>query len=161
MATTAGVGCLFCAIAAGERSAHVVLDTPAVVAFLDHRPLFPGHTLVVPRAHVETLTDLPPADLGEYFARVQQMTAAVETATEFALLELFMRHAGETLSRVQLLDGAWDMATSTWCPATARTACGGSSGPGSATRTTPTPRRSRPPSGSSWPGCSDRYNVIL
>jgi histidine triad (HIT) family protein len=73
-------GCLFCAIAAGEHPAHVVLDTPAVVAFLDHRPLFPGHTLVVPRAHVETLTDLPADALREYFARVQQVTAAVQSA---------------------------------------------------------------------------------
>ncbi len=79
-ATTAGVDCLFCAIVAGEQPAHVVLDTPAVVAFLDHRPLFPGHTLVVPRAHVETLTDLPPEDLGGYFTCLQQVTAAVETA---------------------------------------------------------------------------------
>ena len=63
---------------AGEQPAHVVLDTPAVVAFLDHRPLFPGHTLVVPRAHVATLTDLPPDALGGYFARVQQVDAAVE-----------------------------------------------------------------------------------
>ena len=80
MGPTPADDCLFCAIAAGERPAHVVLDTPAVVAFLDHRPLFPGHTLVVPRAHVATLTDLPADALGEYFARVQQITAAVETA---------------------------------------------------------------------------------
>jgi histidine triad (HIT) family protein len=80
-ATRATAGCLFCAIVAGEKSAHVVLDTPAVVAFLDHRPLFPGHTLVVPRAHVETFTDLPADALGEYFARLQQVTAAVQAAT--------------------------------------------------------------------------------
>jgi histidine triad (HIT) family protein len=78
--TTTAARCLFCTIAAGERPAHVVLDTPAVVAFLDHRPLFPGHTLVVPRAHVPTLTDLPPDALAEFFARVQQVTAAVESA---------------------------------------------------------------------------------
>jgi len=77
---TAARGCCFCAIAAGERPAHVVLDTPAVVAFLDHRPLFPGHTLVVPRVHVPTLTDLPPDALAEYFTRLQQVTAAVESA---------------------------------------------------------------------------------
>ena len=52
-------GCLFCAIVAGETPAHVVLDTETVVAFLDHRPLFHGHTLVVPREHVVTLRDLP------------------------------------------------------------------------------------------------------
>ncbi|MFN8028214.1 MAG: HIT family protein [Acidimicrobiia bacterium] len=74
-------GCPFCAIAAGEQPAHVVLDTPTVVAFLDRRPLFPGHTLVVPRAHVETLTDLPADALGDFFAEVQRVTGAVQAAT--------------------------------------------------------------------------------
>ena len=46
--------CLFCRIVAREVDAQVVLDEPDVVAFLDHRPVFKGHTLVVPRAHVET-----------------------------------------------------------------------------------------------------------
>ena len=50
--------CLFCAIAAGERPAHVVLDEPDVVAFLDARPLFKGHVLLVPRTHVGTLVDI-------------------------------------------------------------------------------------------------------
>ena len=52
-------GCKFCQIIAGDIPAHFVLDTDDVVAFLDHRPLFPGHTLVLPRDHVETLADLP------------------------------------------------------------------------------------------------------
>jgi histidine triad (HIT) family protein len=69
--------CLFCRIIAGEVPAFVVADEPDVVAFLDHRPLFPGHTLVVPRRHIETLLDLPPADVGPYFAAVQRVTAAV------------------------------------------------------------------------------------
>lgn len=76
-------GCTFCAIAAGELEAtHVVLDTDDVVAFLDHRPLFPGHTLVVPRDHLETLLDLPPDRVGTYFAEVQRLAAAVTTAME-------------------------------------------------------------------------------
>jgi histidine triad (HIT) family protein len=74
-------GCVFCAIVAGEQPAHVVLDTPEAVAFLDRRPLFPGHTLVVPRAHVVTLRDLPPDAIGGFFARVQEVDAAVEEAT--------------------------------------------------------------------------------
>ena len=57
-------GCKFCQIIAGEIPAHFVLDTDEVVAFLDHRPLFPGHTLVLPRGHVETLADLPPDRVG-------------------------------------------------------------------------------------------------
>ena len=52
-------GCLFCAIASGETSADVVLETVHLVGFLDHRPLFKGHVLLVPRIHVETLPDLP------------------------------------------------------------------------------------------------------
>src|SRR5262245_23632536 len=70
--------CLFCAIAAGEQAAHVVLDTPAVVGFLDHRPLFPGHTLVVPRTHVETVRDLVGPLRDDLFAQVQRVAAAVQ-----------------------------------------------------------------------------------
>jgi histidine triad (HIT) family protein len=69
--------CLFCRIVGGDVPAHVVADEPGYVAFLDHRPLFPGHTLVVPRPHVATLLDLPGADVGPYFAAVQRLTAAV------------------------------------------------------------------------------------
>jgi histidine triad (HIT) family protein len=76
--------CLFCSIMAGETQADIVLDTPAVVAFLDHRPLFPGHTLVVPRAHVETLRDLDDATRDELFAQVQRVAAAVQDATASA-----------------------------------------------------------------------------
>jgi histidine triad (HIT) family protein len=73
--------CLFCAFAAGEQPAHVVLDTREVLAFLDHRPLFPGHTLVIPRAHVPTLLDLDGPTRDVLFARVQEVTAAVQQAT--------------------------------------------------------------------------------
>jgi histidine triad (HIT) family protein len=74
-------GCLFCSIIAGEIPADFVLDTPVVVAFLDHRPLFPGHTLVVPRAHFETLRDLDGPTRDELFAQVQRVAAAVQDAT--------------------------------------------------------------------------------
>lgn len=72
-------GCLFCAIAAGEAPGFVVLDTPQVLGFLDTRPVFKGHVLVVPRTHVETLLDLPRADLGPYFQQVQRVAEAMET----------------------------------------------------------------------------------
>jgi histidine triad (HIT) family protein len=75
-------GCKFCQIVAGEIPAHFVLDTDEVVAFLDHRPLFPGHTLVLPREHVETLADLPPDRVGPVFRQVQRVEAAVRTAME-------------------------------------------------------------------------------
>ena len=75
------IDCRFCAIAAGAERAIVVLETPDVVAFLDHRPLFAGHTLVVPREHVPTLRDLGAERLPAFFAQVQRVTGAVEEAT--------------------------------------------------------------------------------
>lgn len=73
--------CVFCAIVAGEQPAFVVADTADGVAFLDARPVFPGHVLVVPRAHIDVLTSLPAADLPGYFTLVQRVAAAVETGT--------------------------------------------------------------------------------
>ncbi|MFI0737446.1 HIT family protein [Streptomyces sp. NPDC021100] len=70
--------CAFCAIVTGGASAHRVLVDEVAVAFLDARPLFPGHVLVVPRRHVVTLTDLPEADVGPFFARVRRVAGAVE-----------------------------------------------------------------------------------
>jgi histidine triad (HIT) family protein len=76
-------GCTFCAIAAGElEAAHVVHATDDFVGFLDHRPLFPGHTLVVPREHIVTLLDLPDGLVGPYFTEVQRLAAAVTSAME-------------------------------------------------------------------------------
>src|SRR5690349_5754319 len=72
--------CLFCSIVAGETPAPIVLDTPDVVAFLDHRPLLPGHTLVVPRRHVETLRDLDDSTRAVLFTEVQRVAAAVQDA---------------------------------------------------------------------------------
>jgi histidine triad (HIT) family protein len=71
--------CVFCAIVAGETPAHLVLDEPEVVAFLDVRPLFPGHTLLVPRHHVEVLADLPGPLIGPYFEAAQRLSVAMET----------------------------------------------------------------------------------
>ena len=70
--------CLFCRIASGELESAVVLADASAVAFLDHRPLFPGHCLVVPRAHSETLADLAPDALGPFFAAVQLVARAIE-----------------------------------------------------------------------------------
>jgi histidine triad (HIT) family protein len=65
---------------AGEENATLVLDEPEVVAFLDSRPLFHGHTLVVPRAHRETLPDLPAEELPGYFETVQRLAQAIPAA---------------------------------------------------------------------------------
>ncbi len=70
--------CTFCRIARGELAAHVVHADEAHLAFLDHRPLFAGHVLVVPRTHVETLLDLPAERVGPLFVLVQRISGAVE-----------------------------------------------------------------------------------
>jgi len=75
---TVAPGCVFCAIAAGEVPASMVLRDDDVAAFLDARPVFKGHVLVVPRAHVATLSDMPAAALGTFFAAVQRVARAVE-----------------------------------------------------------------------------------
>ena len=72
--------CLFCRIIAGEEPAFVVLDTDDVLGFLDVRPLFPGHVLVVPKAHRDTLLDVPTAELGPLFSHVQHVANAMEGA---------------------------------------------------------------------------------
>ena len=74
--------CTFCEIAAGDRPAALVHETDDFVAFLDHRPLFHGHTLVIPRPHVVTLTDLPTEWVGPFFTEVQRITLAVTAAME-------------------------------------------------------------------------------
>ncbi|MGH9177773.1 MAG: HIT family protein [Acidimicrobiales bacterium] len=77
-----GAGCTFCAIRDGEVAAHLVLDEADAVAFLDSRPVFPGHVLVVPRAHWGTLLDVPAAELAALVAVVQRVAAAVTVAME-------------------------------------------------------------------------------
>jgi histidine triad (HIT) family protein len=74
--------CLFCRIVRGEVGAHVVLDEPGAVAFLDHRPVFEGHCLLVPRDHHETLADLPPAEVEPLFGAAQRLTLGVEKAMD-------------------------------------------------------------------------------
>ena len=69
---------MFCTIIAGQAPAWVVLDDDDCLAFLDTRPLFPGHTLLVPKAHHETLVDLPPDLVEPLFARARLLAGAVE-----------------------------------------------------------------------------------
>ena len=72
--------CVFCAIVAGSVPAFKVIDSPEGVGFLDTRPVFKGHVLVVPRDHVIQLTDLPTSQLAGYFGLVQRVAAAVPAA---------------------------------------------------------------------------------
>jgi histidine triad (HIT) family protein len=72
--------CPFCRIVAREAPADIVLDEPDVVAFLDARPVFKGHTLVVPRAHVVTLADLSGGGVPALFGAVQRFSVAIPAA---------------------------------------------------------------------------------
>ena len=77
-------GCIFCEIVAGTAVAHVVYEDDLVMAILDVRPLFLGHTLVLPRMHVVTIADLPVELIGPYFERVQRIAVAVQEARSAA-----------------------------------------------------------------------------
>ena len=75
--------CVFCGIVNGDRSAQRVLNADGpVMAFLDHRPLFPGHVLLAPREHHELLTDLPADQVGPLFQTAQLLAQAVKTAMD-------------------------------------------------------------------------------
>jgi histidine triad (HIT) family protein len=73
--------CLFCRIVSGEP-AVIVFEDENTLAFLDHRPLFPGHTLLIPREHFETLGDLPATQVGPLFKNVQLLSRVIETAMD-------------------------------------------------------------------------------
>ena len=72
--------CRFCQIIAGEEAGHVVFEDDRTIAFLDNRPLFPGHSLLVPRDHHETLSDLPVELVGPLFENARLLSAAVPKA---------------------------------------------------------------------------------
>lgn len=74
--------CAFCAVVAGDAPASVVHSGPDTVAFLDVKPVFPGHVLLVPRQHVTTMADLPAEQVPGFFALAQRLERAVETAME-------------------------------------------------------------------------------
>jgi histidine triad (HIT) family protein len=70
--------CTFCRIVAGELAAVVVLDTPDMLAFLDAKPVFRGHVLLVPKVHVTTFKELPTELVGGFAATAQRLEVAVE-----------------------------------------------------------------------------------
>ncbi len=74
--------CLFCKIARGEEKSALVFEDEISLAFLDYRPLFLGHTLLIPKAHYETLADLPKVLVGPFFLNVQLLSRAVEQAMQ-------------------------------------------------------------------------------
>ena len=73
-------GCVFCAIVAGDVPAHQAYADDDFVAFLDSRPVFKGHTLLVPREHVETLPDLVAGLRDPFLAIAQNLATAMTTA---------------------------------------------------------------------------------
>ena len=77
MSKDPGTRCVFCSIVHGEVAADIVLETEDVVAFLDQRPVFKGHTLLVPREHFETLPDLPPNLRDPFLEAGQRLATAM------------------------------------------------------------------------------------
>ena len=80
--TRSDAGCAFCRVVRGEARSHTVLEDEISLGFLDHRPLFRGHCLLVPREHVPTLADLPPGLVGPFFTNVQLLARAMETGLQ-------------------------------------------------------------------------------
>ncbi|MGM0398390.1 MAG: HIT family protein [Halobacteriota archaeon] len=74
--------CIFCAIAEGTADARVVAETSDAIAFLDANPLAPGHTLVIPKAHHETLNDLPTAEGEVVFSLLHRLVPVIEDAVD-------------------------------------------------------------------------------
>ena len=74
--------CAFCEIVRGDRDALIVLEGERTLAFLDHRPLFAGHSLLVPREHHETLADLPDETLPAFFSDARRLSRAMEEGLE-------------------------------------------------------------------------------
>jgi histidine triad (HIT) family protein len=72
--------CVFCDVVSGKVSAEIVYEDDVSLAFLDHRPLFPGHTLLVPREHHETLSDLPDHLVEPYFVATRLLAGVVQVA---------------------------------------------------------------------------------
>jgi len=70
--------CVFCAIIAGDLPATMIYEGEHMVAFFDHKPVFRGHTLLVPKQHIQVLSDLPAAEVAEFFQMAQRLERAIE-----------------------------------------------------------------------------------
>ncbi|MGH3625118.1 MAG: HIT family protein [Sciscionella sp.] len=74
--------CVFCAVIRGDEKATMIFETERLIAFLDHRPLFHGHTLLLPKIHVQLMSDLPEDRVQEFFVAAQRLERAIETSLE-------------------------------------------------------------------------------
>jgi histidine triad (HIT) family protein len=82
MPTLSNSTCLFCKIVTGQVAARLVFEDEVSLAFLDHRPVFPGHCLLVTKDHYETLPDLPGNLIEPFFKSTQLLARAIESAME-------------------------------------------------------------------------------
>ncbi len=99
------MSCPFCRIAQGELSAHLVYEDDQVLAFLDAVPMAPGHTLVVPKAHVERFTELSPDQAGRLFVVAVKVGKALQEVLGAAGLTVGVndgRVAGQGVPHVHL-----------------------------------------------------------
>lgn len=71
--------CPFCQIVAGARPAAVIFEDSGFLVFLDSRPVFPGHSLLIPRTHIETFAELPADAIGPLFAQARRLALSMET----------------------------------------------------------------------------------
>src|SRR6516162_7628057 len=132
MPDAAEASCVFCAIIRGDIPAVRILETEHLLAFLDHRPLFRGHTLLVPKTHLRLLSDLPARDAAEFLTTAQRLERAVEDGLAAAgSMVLVNNVVSQSVPHLHLHV----------IPRTARMDCGSGSARG--TRTTP---RTRPKS---------------
>jgi histidine triad (HIT) family protein len=120
--------CAFCRFIRGEEQVSIVFEDSLSLAFLDHRPLFPGHCLLVPKEHFETLADFLAPLIGPLFQNAQLLERAIEEGlgTDGTLVAL-NNHVSQSVSHVHIHPRSL---------ATGRMASKASSGPGNATRMT-------------------------
>jgi len=71
--------CIFCAIINGDEAAHIIDETEDFISFLDHRPVFRGHVLLVPKVHIQLMSELPSDQVESFFLTAQRLERAVET----------------------------------------------------------------------------------
>ena len=74
--------CVFCRIAKGEAPAHKVYEDEKAVAFLDIHPSAPGHTLIIPKAHMARVEDLPENDAAALFRALHRLVGPVQVAVD-------------------------------------------------------------------------------
>jgi histidine triad (HIT) family protein len=97
--------CIFCQIAQGQLESRLVYESEETLAFLDINPLAPGHTIVIPKAHMERLEDLPAEQIGPLFEVVRLVTAKVQQAMKVEATTIGInngRAAGQAISHLHV-----------------------------------------------------------